>query len=309
MKSATPKVLHEVLGRPMVWYAVDSALAAMAGRVTVVVGHGREQVEASLQSRYADAPVDTVIQHQMLGTADAVKSASATFNNHHGPVVILSGDTPNVSTQDIGALLERHRTSGALVTLMSAIDPGEHHYGRIVRDEHGEVARITEFKDASPAVRAVREVNMGLYVVEAAFLAESLARTTADNAAGEFYLTDIVSMAAAHGRAQAVIAHDIATLHGVNDRVQLAQAAAIARDRRNLDLMRSGVTLHDPATTWIHPGVQVEADAVIEPFVHLTGTTRVMSGARIGSHCSLHDCDVASGAVVSPGTNLSAAKL
>lgn len=309
MKSVRPKVLHEVLGRPMVWYAVDSALAADARRVTVVVGHGREQVEASLHGRYANAPVDTAVQHQMLGTADAVKSAAAAFNSHDGPVAILSGDTPNVRTEDVALLLDHHRTTGALVTLMSAMDPDEHHYGRIVRDAAGRVERITEFKDATPPVRALREVNMGLYIVEAPFLREALSRTTSDNAAGEFYLTDIVSMAATSGRAQALIAPDIATLHGVNDRVQLAQAAAIARDRRNLELMRSGVTLQDPSTTWVHPDVRIEADAIIEPFVQLTGTTWIEAGAVIGAHSSLHDCRIGAGALVAPGTNLNAARL
>jgi bifunctional UDP-N-acetylglucosamine pyrophosphorylase/glucosamine-1-phosphate N-acetyltransferase len=302
MKSDLPKVLHEVLGRPMLFWAIDSALAAGAHSVVTVVGHGREQVQTLLDARYAAAPVTTAVQEKMLGTADAVQSASEHFGDNARPVLIMSGDAPNVRRRDILALLEMHHRENALVTLTSAMDTDEHHYGRIIRSSDGVVQRIVEFKDASPDEREGHEVNMGLYAAEPAFLRTALARTESTNAAGEFYLTDIVSMAAADGAAHALVADSIDRFHGVNDRVQLARANAVARDTRNVKLMQNGITLVDPATTWVHGRAWVEADCVLEPGIVLTGGTIVERGAYVGAHTVLHDCRVGSGVYVEPGT-------
>ncbi len=302
MKSGLPKVLHEVLGRPMLFWAIDSALAAGAHSVVVVVGHGRQQVEELLTARYTHAPVTTAVQHRMLGTADAVQAASAHFSSDERPVLIMSGDAPNVRRRDIQDLLQLHLQERALVTITSADDHDEHHYGRIVRTSDGRVSGIVEYKDASPEQRAITEVNMGLYAADPAFLRSALARTNASNAAGEFYLTDIVSMAAADGAAHTLKADRIERFHGVNDRAQLARANAIARDARNLKLMQSGVTLVDPATTWIHGRAWVEPDCVLEPGVVLTGGTVIEAEAIVGAHAVLHDCRVGRGVYVEPGT-------
>jgi bifunctional UDP-N-acetylglucosamine pyrophosphorylase/glucosamine-1-phosphate N-acetyltransferase len=306
MKSALPKVLHEVLGRPMVTYPVDASLAAGAVEVLVVTGHGRELVEEELQRRYIGAPVATRVQQQMLGTADAVRTALDAFADFDGDVLILNGDTPNLRRRELEELLQHHRGSGARATLLSAIDPGEHRYGRIVRNADQTVARIVEYKDAlahEPALLDVREVNIGLYVVDARFLVSALARITPHNAAGEYYLTDLVGLAAADGTpAHVVCADDIEGLHGVNDREQLAQANDIASRRRNAKLLQGGVTLVDPRTIWVEGPVWVEPDVIIEPCVVLAGSTRIGSGARIGAHSRLEDCRVAAGTFVEPGT-------
>jgi bifunctional UDP-N-acetylglucosamine pyrophosphorylase/glucosamine-1-phosphate N-acetyltransferase len=306
MKSSLPKVLHEVLGRPMVTWAVDSALAAGAEQVVVITGHGREQVESELSRRYANAPVTTRVQHQMLGTADAVRSALDTFADYGGDVLIMNGDTPNLRRREVEELLAHHRQHDGVLTLLSAIDPDEHRYGRIIRNPNGTVARIVEYKDAlthEPALLDVREVNIGLYAVRASFLVDSLGKITPGNAAGEYYLTDIVGLSVEAGSpAHVVCAESIHGLHGVNDREQLAEANEVARARRNAKLLQGGVTLVDPRTTWVEGPVWVESDVVLEPCVMLVGSTWIGRDVRIGAHSRLEDCRVAPGTFVEPGT-------
>lgn len=302
MKSQLPKVMHAVLGRPMIAYPVDVALASGAVEVAVVVGHGRDLVEDYLRGRYGDV-VSTHVQHQMLGTADAVRSGSPAFDTFEGAVIILSGDVPNLTADTVAQLIDVHAHGRSPVTLLTAHDPTPNAYGRIDRDSAGAVTQIVEFKDADERQRAITEVNIGTYVVDAAFLRDGLGRIGTDNAAGEFYLTDLIAMAAAAGRpAQTVVAEDIVALHGVNDRAHLADAQHYARRRRNTALMRSGVTMLDPATTTIEADVVVGNDAVLEPCVYLLGETHVGSGARVGAHSRLESCTVAAGAAVPPGT-------
>ena len=302
MKSALPKVMHKVRGLPMVTYPVEHALSLGADEVAVVVGHGRELVEAWLAERFAGRKVSTHVQHQMLGTADAVKSAQAAFEGYDGAVLILYGDVPNVSAEDIAQLAALHRSTGGLLSFLTAHADGPTDYGRIVRDDEGRAKAIVEHKDCSEEQRRITEVNIGIYLVDAAFLTEGLGRLGASNAQGEFYLTDLVSLAYERGRpAAVVVSGEIEALHGVNNREQLARAERYAQARANRALMLSGVTLLDPANTYTEHDCVVGQDVTIEPFVSLLGRTTVGAGATVESFCRLADATVAPGSRVAAG--------
>lgn len=231
MKSDLPKVMHPVQGRPMLAVPVDIALALGALEVAVVVGYQRDVVSAWLDSSY-DQRVTTHIQHQMIGTADAVRSAHAAFETFDGAVLILYGDVPNLPHADVARLVEMHAAGDRPVTMLTAHDPTPNAYGKIVRDEAGQAVRIVEHKDANETQRALTEVNIGVYLVDAAFLRSGLARMTNDNAQGEFYLTDLVEMAYEAGTPAYVhVAPEIEALHGVNTVDELARADAYAAER------------------------------------------------------------------------------
>lgn len=314
LNSPLPKVLHSVLGREMITYPIDAALAAGATEVAVVVGHGRELVERALETRYStnvddgpgDACVTTHVQHEMRGTADAVKSAAAAFDDFDGLVLILSGDVPNLPAEAIAGLLELQASGdGAPVTMITAHDPTPNSYGRIVRDGTGAVRRITEFADADDDVKALTEVNLGTYLVDAAFLREGLAKIGADNAQGEFYLTDLVEMAYRAGSPTlALVWDDIDALHGVNDRSHLARATAYARRKRNEAIMRTGVTMIDPDSVTIDRDVTIGHDVTIEPGCYLLGTTIVGPGAHLELGTRLENAEIEAGLRVAAHTRI-----
>ncbi|MFT4702417.1 MAG: bifunctional UDP-N-acetylglucosamine pyrophosphorylase/glucosamine-1-phosphate N-acetyltransferase [Bradymonadia bacterium] len=231
MMSELPKVMHLVQGLPMLSAPCDIAVAEGADEVAVVVGYGRELVEPFLASRYGER-VTTHIQHEMNGTADAVRSALPAFANYDGGVLILYGDVPNLPAADVRNVIALHREGGTPLTMLSAIDTTKNAYGRIVRDDDGRALRIVEHEDASEAERQIQEVNIGVYLVDGAFLREGLSRMTTDNAQGEFYLTDLIEMAAERGApARVYIAPDIDALHGVNTSAELVRADEYAADR------------------------------------------------------------------------------
>jgi bifunctional UDP-N-acetylglucosamine pyrophosphorylase/glucosamine-1-phosphate N-acetyltransferase len=307
LNSPIPKVLHRVLGREMLTYPIDAALAAGAVEVAVVVGHGRDQVERALAQRYhaniddqpGDPYVTTHVQHEMLGTADAVKSAMPAFADFEGAVMILSGDVPNLPADCIAQLLAIHAQGLSPVSMVTAHDETPNAYGRIERDGSGGVTAITEYKDASEAVRALTEVNLGTYLVDADFLRTGLANIRSNNAQGEFYLTDLVAMAyVADTPTQTLIWEDIDALHGVNDRTHLARATRYARIRRNDAIMRSGVTMIDPDSVTVDADVTIGHDVTIEPGCYLLGTTSVGAGAHIEMGARLENASVDAGAVV-----------
>lgn len=226
MKSELPKVMHRVCDKPMLATPIDHALALGADEVAVVVGHRRDLVEAWLAESYDDR-VSTHVQHQMIGTADAVRSAHGAFDDYDGAILILYGDVPNLPLADVERLVALHAEGGRPITMLTAEDPTPNAYGKIVRSDDGEAVRIVEHKDATEAERALLEVNIGVYLVDAAFLREGLARMTNDNAQGEFYLTDLVEMAWDRGTPCRVhVAPDIDALHGVNTSDELARAEA-----------------------------------------------------------------------------------
>ncbi len=306
MKSARPKVLHPLLGQPMIRYPVQAALASGADRVVVVVGHRAEEVEGAL----ADLPVAFARQTEQLGTAHALMAAGEALAGFPGPVLVTSGDTPLVSSATLqalaGALKEQGGKGMALLTLTLDDPTG---YGRILRDPDGRVRGIVEEKDASPEERGIREVNSGVYAFDRrvwGFL-ETLEN---DNAAGEYYLPDVVKRYLEAGLPVAAVpAPDPAELLGANDRAQLAAVEGVLLDRLRHRWMRAGVRMHLPETIYLEPSVRLAPDVVLEPGVVLKGATEVGEGARIGAYSVVEDSLLAPGAEVRPHSVLTGARL
>jgi bifunctional UDP-N-acetylglucosamine pyrophosphorylase/glucosamine-1-phosphate N-acetyltransferase len=301
MKSATAKVLHELGGKPLAWYAVRAALDAGASPVVVVVGHQAAAVESRLMAELPDAPLRFALQAEQRGTAHAVLAARAALRGVQGPVAILSGDVPLLSAATLKRVVAargRGRSPLALATMALAEPRG---YGRVVRDAGGRPVRIVEEKDASPAERELQEVNAGLYCADAAFLWRALARVGSSNAQGEFYLTDLVAMAARKGRVAAVEV-DPLEASGVNDREELARAGQVLQRRRASALMKAGVTLEAPDRFLCDVGVEIGPDTLVEPDVRLRGATRIGPGCRLGQGSVLADAVLAAGVTVRPYT-------
>lgn len=298
MKSQTPKVLHRLAGRSLVAWSVGAALEAGADRCVVVVGHGREQVEADLRARFGDR-VDFAHQAEQRGTGHAVRCAmEQALEGFSGAVFVLYGDCPLVLPSTIRRLVDaRGRAPLSLVTATLADPTG---YGRILR-EGGAVVGIREQRDCAPRELAIDEVNPGLYAIDAAFLREAMGALTTDNAQGELYLTDVVAMAAKAGGAIDVPG-DMGELRGVNDRRELALCGEVLRRRINDALASSGVGIVDPACTYVDADAVVEPDTTIAPNVHLRGRCVVRSGAIIDVGCVLQDVEVDAGAHLLPYT-------
>ncbi len=301
MKSSRAKVLHEIAGRPLAYYPVKRALELGASPVVVVVGHQAEAVEAALTAALPGAPLRFAVQERQLGTAHAVLAARRALRGHDGPVLILSGDTPLLRAETLRKVVTARARARAPLALAAMTLDQPRGYGRVVRDARGRPARIAEEKDASEAERALREVNAGLYCAEAAFLWRALARVGASNAQGEFYLTDLVAMAAAKGGATSVEVPPVEAA-GVNDRAELARAARVLLGRLADDFMRAGVTIEDPARFDCDEGVEIGPDVVIEPYVRLRGRTRIGARSRLGAGAILTDVIVAEDATVNPYT-------
>ena len=300
MRSALPKVLHPIWGRPLLGWVIAAVREAGAGRVVVVVPPDAADAVAAVAG---DA--ETVIQHDQLGTGDAVRCAMPPLEGFSGDVLIVSGDTPLLTAELLGGLVDAHVADGAAATAATfQIDqPGS--YGRVIRDADG--IRIVEAKDATPAELEVDEVNAGLYVFDADALRPALAGLTNDNAQGEYYLPDVVpAIAMAGGRASASLVDDASLLLGVNTRVELAEAAQIIRDRIIERHLLAGAGIVDPATTYIDADVELEADCVVHPYTILRGRTRLAAGAEAGPHSVLTDSVLDSGAQAGPFAHLRA---
>ena len=303
MRSARPKVLHPVGGWPMVLHSVRNALELEADPVVVVVGVGREAVEAVVRSRFPEAGDRIRFAHQAVqaGTADAVATALPLLGGGAGTVVILYGDVPNLAPGTVRALLAARLDAGAPLALVTFEPSDPSGYGRVVRGDGGRVARVVEDRDCTEAERGLRECNAGIYAVDRDLLERGLATIRRDNAQGELYLTDLVG--AAGGRAVAIDAapEEVA---GVNDRCELAEAGCVYRARRNRGLMEAGVTLLDPATTYVDAAVVVEPDVVLHPGVILAGSTRVCRDAEVFAYSILEDAYVGEGCSVGPFARL-----
>ncbi len=282
-------------GRTLVSHVLSATAPLSAEHTVVVVGHGRELVEAELASQWPKAT--TAVQSEQLGTGHAVSVALATLPEAlSGSVLVLAGDTPLLTTVDLANLSQAH--AGASATILTAHLENAFGYGRIVRDSDSTVNSIVEERDASDEQRALTEVNSGVYMFDLGLLRNALGKIGSSNDQGEQYLTDVISILRSEGHTvRAVETHESHIL-GVNDRRQLAVAGAVLRDRINDAWMLSGVTFVDPATSWIDSTVTIERDAVILPNVLLTGSTSVASRATIGPDCSLHDTTIAAGATV-----------
>jgi len=296
MKSARPKVLHELCGRPMVDYAIDAAFAAGSDDVVVVVGHGRDEMIEHLGKAYG-ARVRTAVQEQQRGTGDAVRSALPALAPSTDLVLILCGDTPLVDPAELVRLKGALAAENALAMLTARVDDPTG-YGRILRDGEGRITSIREQRDASAEEKSVREVNTGIYLARAAFLREAVQGLQPNNAQGELYLTDIVATASKAGSVASWTTESAGALVGVNDRSQLAAAEDALYTRIADRFRREGATIR--ATARIDASVVVEPDAVIEHYVVLRGNTRIGRGARVDVGSVLTDVEVAPSAVVKP---------
>jgi bifunctional UDP-N-acetylglucosamine pyrophosphorylase/glucosamine-1-phosphate N-acetyltransferase len=297
MKSATPKVLHEVCGRALVDHMLDAARGLAPDRLIVVIGHERERVAAHLERTAPEATL--VVQAEQRGTGHAVRTVLEAVGTIRGRVLVTYGDTPMLRTETLGALLTDHVDEGNAVTVLTAEVPDPAGYGRIVRDADGTVLEIVEHKDASPEQRAIKEMNSGVYAFDGLLLADAVKRVSTANAQGEEYLTDVLAILREDGhRVGASVARDHIEVEGVNDRVQLAFARKVLGRRILERHMRAGVTVVDPETTWIDVDVVLEPDVLIHPGTQLHGRTVVAAGAEIGPATTLTDTEVGAGAVV-----------
>ena len=292
MRSALPKHLHPILGRRMVDWVLEAARPLGPAPLVVI---------ASPDSRDAFGEVAVAVQEQPLGTGDAVRSARGAVGDGAEHMLVLSGDTPLLTAELLRELVETHRREAAAATILSFEPDDVRAYGRIVRAADGTVEAIVEAGDATPEQLELRECNSSIYVFRTDVLWPALERLQPHNVQGELYLTDAVRDLVDRGeRVAAHVAADPAETEGVNTRAELAAAAAALRDRINAAHMAAGVAILDPATTWIEPGVTLEADAVVHPFTSLRGSTRVAAGAEIGSHVVAIDAEIGAAAVVGP---------
>ncbi|MEV8088177.1 bifunctional UDP-N-acetylglucosamine diphosphorylase/glucosamine-1-phosphate N-acetyltransferase GlmU [Streptomyces nigra] len=299
MKSATPKVLHELCGRSLVGHVLAASRELDPEHLVVVVGHAREQVAAHLGE--IDPAVRTAVQAQQNGTGHAVRMALEELGGPvEGTVVVVCGDTPLLTGGTLSALAATHAADGNAVTVLTAEVPDATGYGRIVRDgASGAVTAIVEHKDASESQRAIREINSGVFAFDGQLLADALGKVRTDNSQGEEYLTDVLGILREAGhRVGASVASDHREIAGINNRVQLAEARRILNDRLLTAAMLSGVTVVDPASTWIDVSVTFEQDAIVLPGTQLLGATHLGEGAEVGPNCRLRDTRVGAGSRV-----------
>ncbi len=297
MKSATPKVLHEICGRSLVGHVLAASRELDPEHLVVVVGHAREQVTAHLAE--IDPGVRTAVQEQQNGTGHAVRMALEELGGPlEGTVVVVCGDTPLLTAGTLRELAGTHHADGNAVTVLTAEVPDATGYGRIVRDETtGAVTAIVEHKDATEAQRALREINSGVFAFDGPLLADALKQVRTDNSQGEEYLTDVLGILREAGhRVGASVAGDHREIAGINNRVQLAEARRTLNDRVVTAAMLDGVTVVDPATTWVDVTVTFGRDALVHPGTQLTGATHVGEGAEVGPNSRLNDTHVGAGA-------------
>ncbi|GHH08130.1 bifunctional protein GlmU [Streptomyces lanatus] len=299
MKSATPKVLHEICGRSLVGHVLAAARELDPENLVVVVGHAREKVTAHLGE--IDPGVRTAVQAEQNGTGHAVRMALEELGGAvDGTVVVVCGDTPLLTGATLTHLAATHSADGNAVTVLTAEVPDATGYGRIVRDgASGAVTAIVEHKDATESQRAIREINSGVFAFDGQLLADALGKVRTDNSQGEEYLTDVLGILREAGhRVGASVAGDHREIAGINNRVQLSEARRILNDRLLTDAMLAGVTVIDPATTWVDVTVTFEQDVTVQPGTQLRGTTHLGAGAEVGPNSRLTDTRVGAGARV-----------
>ena len=316
MKSALPKVLHAVGGQSMLRHVMTAAEQAGAKRTIVVVGFGGDQVQAEI-----GAAAEYVLQAEQLGTGHAMMQAQPVLAGYTGTVLLLCGDTPLLTGNTLQQLVVAHQQSGAAATVLTAMPADATGYGRILRDKSGQVLGIVEQKDATPEQKQIGEINTGIYCFEAAPLFAALAGLTCNNAQQEYYLTDVLAILAQAGqRVGAVEVADFQETLGINSRLQLAEAEKILRQRKLLELMDSGVTVMDPASTFVDASVSIGEDTVLYPFTWLEGETTIGRNCRIGPNSRIadsqlgdavtlhfsyaHECKIADGVTVGPYVHL-----
>ncbi len=298
MKSTLPKVLHQAAGAPLIAWAIEAARDAGADSIVVVVGHGREAVIESVKARFGDS-IRFAVQTDQRGTADAVRAGMTAVEPDMTEVVITYGDVPCVPAEALRALSKARTSRSAHLALMTTVVPDPTGYGRILKDAQGDVVAIREHKDCSDDERAIHTVNPGLYAVDRAFLDASLGRISSQNAQGEFYLTDLVALAAqASIGGVAELSWEHLSLRGVNDRTELAAVESVLHERIADRHRRAGSTVATGAR--IDHDVEVEPGAAVGPGVVLRGKTRVSTGATIDAGCVIDDARIGPGAVLKP---------
>jgi bifunctional UDP-N-acetylglucosamine pyrophosphorylase/glucosamine-1-phosphate N-acetyltransferase len=299
MKSNLAKVLHPIMGKPMLAYVLDTLQDLPLASTMVVVGHQAEAVQA----RFADYPVRFVMQEPQLGTGHAVQIAVAAMPSDYATVVVLCGDVPLLRAETLRQLYQRHQASGAVATVLTVelTDPGS--YGRIVKDEQGQVLKIVEARDATPAELSIREINTGVYCFQLPFLRDALPTLRPDNDQGELYLTDLLAAARQRGLPVAsLLTTDQESFQGINTRVELAAVTARVRQQINERHMLAGVTLIDPATTYIEAGVVIGADTVIYPNCYLQGKTVIGEACLLEPHVKITDSAIGPRVHIKMGT-------
>ncbi|RNC72248.1 MAG: bifunctional UDP-N-acetylglucosamine diphosphorylase/glucosamine-1-phosphate N-acetyltransferase GlmU [Desulfuromonadales bacterium] len=307
MKSDLVKVMHPLAGSPMVAWPIDAAREAGTSHIVTVVGHQAEKIRDHFAGQ---DDITFALQGEQLGTGHAVASAADALAGFTGKVLILCGDVPLIRPESLRSMVEAHDATGATLTILTTRLANPFGYGRIVRGYDGRVIRIVEEKDASSEIRSCTEVNAGIYCADADFLFDAVRRIGNDNAQGEYYLTDIVIMAAERGlRCSAFPVANAMEVMGVNDRVHLAAAGAVTRHRINEALMLDGVTIIDPATTYIDRGVTVGRDTTIHPGVHLSGRTEIGEGCTIEQGAVIKGSTLGDGCVVEPGAVIRSCRL
>jgi len=295
MKSKLPKVLHPLAGRPLIEHVLRTANAVSPATVTLIVGHAADLVRERLGSR---PNTDFALQEPQLGTAHALQQAEARLAGKSGTVVLLSGDVPLLSEATLRRLIETHHGAGAAATVVTAIVERPYGYGRIVRTR-GRIARIVEERDASPDVRQIREINSGIYAFDLAPLFDALRGIASQNAQGEFYLTDLIGIYRRRKlTVETLVVDNQQEIRGINSRSELAEVSRIVRQTKNEELMAAGVTIIDPATTYIDQDVEIGADTVIHPGVAMEGQSRIGAACEIHANVRIVDSEIADKTVI-----------
>jgi bifunctional UDP-N-acetylglucosamine pyrophosphorylase/glucosamine-1-phosphate N-acetyltransferase len=286
MKSAQPKVLHRVAGQPLIEHVLECAAAIQPQTTTIVVGHQGEALRAALAGHQN---LTFVVQEPQLGTAHALMTTEPALAGRTGLVVLLSGDVPLLTARTLRKLVERHQSTGAAATVVTAVVDEPRGYGRIVRTGE-QIARIVEEKDASPAERAIREINSGIYAFSLEGLFDAMRSIAAQNAQNEYYLPDLVAICRRRGSiVETVTASNPDEVRGINSRMELAAVSRIVREDKNAELMAAGVTIEDPATTYVGKVVTIGPDTVLHPGVTLEGHTVIGAGCEIHSGTRIAD--------------------
>lgn len=296
MKSTTPKVLHTVAGQSLLGHVLTAVEVLAPAEIRVVVGSGRELVAEHL-AKISPTAIP-VVQDRRGGTGHAVQLALA-GTEIKGTVLIVAGDTPLLSSQTLSQLIAAHNEGGYAATVLTAELPDPTGYGRIIRTDVGDLLKIVEERDADEFQKDIEEINSGVYVFDLSKLHRVINQLTDDNAQGELYLTQVIEIMQAEGdRVVPILTPDAVEILGVNDRVQLAECAAIMRDQINDSFMRAGVSMIDPTTTWIDTTVKIAADVTIHPGTALFGATTISEHAVVGPRTTLVDCEVLASATV-----------
>lgn len=301
MKSSKAKVLHEVLFKPMILHVLDSVKALNIDNTYVIVGHQREKV-AELIAPYQ---AGSIIQEEQLGTGHAVLCAEEELGGMEGTILILSGDVPLIKADTLRAMLAAHLADNPALTLMTTTLDDPTNYGRIVRDDNGNLKEIVEEKDATAEQRKINEINAGIYCAEFSFLFQALKKVGRDNKQGEIYLTDIVEIAIDNGLQVATFnGAGGEELLGINSRNELAAANKYLQHHKNIQLMADGISLLDPETIFIQQEVQIGGDTVIHANVQISGNTIIGKNCTLGPDVILHECRIGDNAVIGPFSNL-----